>query len=199
MSKARRHLCRDPIMREIVEATRLRQRHHDGDVYLALLRSIVFQQLSGKAASTIFGRFIQLFPDEYPDATQLRRLHKTKLTSCGLSKQKADYVQNVARYWSENDLDETDWTCYSDEEFIAEVTPIKGVGVWTAQMVLMFTLKRPDVLPLNDLGIRNAIVKAYRLRSKGPRLETRMTEVARAWRPYRTLACRYLWEWVDST
>ena len=198
MSKAKNHLCRDPVMRAIVDSTQLRRRRRDSDVYTAVLRSIVYQQLSGKAASTIHGRFLELFDDGRPEAKKLARMSETRLTSAGLSGQKSGYVKNVARHWNRHRWIDKDWNQVSDEQFVEQLTEIKGVGVWTAQMVLMFTLRRPDVLPLNDLGICKAVAKAYRLRSKGKRLEQRIVQVAESWRPYRTLACLYLWEWIDK-
>ena len=193
MKKGKAHLRRDPVMRQIIDSTSLPRRKWERDVFMALLRSIVYQQLSGKAAGTIYGRLLDLFADGNPDPKKLSRMSDAKLNSVGLSKQKTSYVKNLATHWIKNDLEGTTWSKVSDEDFIDEVTQIKGVGVWTAQMVLMFTLKRPDVLPLNDLAICKAIKAAYRLRSTGKRLEKRMVEIAKPWRPYRTLACEYLW------
>lgn len=193
MKKAKAHLSRDPVLRKIIESTKLPRRKWERDVYVALLRSIVFQQLSGKAAGTIYGRFLELFPDAYPEPKKLGRMSVPRLRSAGLSNQKAGYVKNVAKHWVQQDLADTRWASYSDDQFIDEVTQIKGVGVWTAQMVLMFTLKRPDILPLNDLAICNAIKNAYRLRVTGKKLEKRMIDIAEPWRPYRSTACLYLW------
>ncbi len=198
MKKATKHLRQDPVLRAIIDTTSLPRRKSEKDVFLALLRSIVYQQLSGKAAGTIYGRFLDLFPKALPEAKKLNRMNSEKLRAAGLSNQKAGYVKNVASHWIENDLKGTDWSEYSDERFIDEVTQIKGVGVWTAQMVLMFTLQRTDVLPLNDLGICNGLKRAYRLRSTGKRLQERMVEIAEPWRPYRTLACLYLWASLDD-
>ena len=196
--KGRDHLSRDPVFAKIIEATTIERRRSDGDVYASLIRTIVYQQLSGKAAMTIHGRFLDLFSDGYPHSTQLIRLNATKLRSAGLSGQKSQYVQNVANFWQDEQLEGTDWNKLSDEQIIQMLTRIKGVGQWSAQMILMFTLNRPDVFPMDDLGIRNAIIKSYRLRSKGKSLEKRLLKIAEPWRPYRTLACRYLWRWYDA-
>jgi len=193
MKKAKTHLSRDPVMLGMIESISLPTRKWEREVFTALLRSIVYQQLSGKAAGTIYGRLLDLFAGRKPDPKKLSRMSESKLRSVGLSKQKTGYVKNLAKHWIQNDLAGTNWSKVSDEDFVDEVTQIKGVGVWTAQMVLMFTLKRPDVLPLNDLAICKAIKHAYRLRSKGKRFEERMVEIAEPWRPYRTLACLYLW------
>lgn len=196
--KAKAHLCQDPVMSQIIHATRLRRRETEDDVYLALVRSIVYQQLSGKAAGTIYGRFLNLFPKQNPSPLNLSRTHEDTLRGVGLSKQKTSYVKNVAEHWKANQLHRCDWSRVTDDEFLQEVTQIKGVGTWTAQMVLMFCLQRPDVMPLNDLGICTAITKAYRLRVQGPRLQQRMQKISEPWRPYRTLACQYLWQWLDQ-
>ena len=196
--KARVHLSRDPRLKEIIEATKLKRRVSDGDVYASLIRTIVYQQLSGKAASTIHGRFLALFPDAYPRPEELLKLSSSELRQVGLSGQKSRYVRNVASYWVTERLHECNWSKQPDDEVVRMLTKITGVGTWSAQMILMFTLQRPDVFPVNDLGIRNAIVKRYRLRSKGRRLDSRLVQIAEAWRPYRTLACRYLWSWLDN-
>lgn len=197
--KAKAHLSQDPRFREIVANTKLKRSASDGDVYAALLRTIVFQQLSGKAANTIHVRFLKLFQNGYPHADELLCLSQTELTNVGLSRQKSGYVQNVAKYWTDHQLFQTEWKALPDDEIVERLTAIKGVGLWSSQMILMFTLNRPDVFPVNDLGIRNAIIKRYRLRSRGKTLEKRLIQIAEPWRPYRTLACRYLWLWIDES
>lgn len=195
----KRHLSRDLRFRKIIESsTPLRRINSDGDVYAALLRTIVYQQLSGKAAATIHGRFLDLFPDRYPDPSQLSHLTSDELRAVGLSRQKAGYLQNVASHWETHGWMANAWGKFPDDQVIELLTQIKGVGTWSAQMILMFTLRRPDIFPRDDLGIRNAMVKRYRLRSQGKALTQRMTQIAEAWRPYRTLACRYLWQWHDT-
>ncbi len=121
-----------------------------------------------------------------------------ELRAVGLSRQKAAYVQNVAQFWLDHKLENKDWDLVSNEAVLEELTQIKGVGTWTAQMLLMFTLRRKDVFPVDDMGIQKAIVKRYRLRSKGKKLKERMLQISKAWSPYRTLACRYLWIWIDK-
>ena len=195
---AKAHLSQDPVFREIIETTKLRRRTTDGDIYAALVRTIIFQQLSGKAATTIYLRFLELFKDAYPHPAKVVRLKQEQLGAVGLSRQKSAYVQNVATYWMDNQLKATCWEKLPDDDVVELLTQIKGVGTWSAQMILMFTLKRPDVFPLNDLGIRNAIIKRYRLRSKGKTLDDRILQIAESWRPYRTLACQYLWRSLDK-
>lgn len=169
-----------------------------GRVYYDLLESIISQQLSIKVADVIFHRFLALFPDNYPHPEQLLEISIEKLRSVGLSNQKAGYLQNVARFAIENDLEAIEWRHKSDPEIIAHLTQIKGVGTWTAQMLLMFTLGRPDVFPADDLGIQQAMKRLFNIEEQNPRLlKKQMTDLAEPWRPYRTIACRYLWRWKD--
>jgi DNA-3-methyladenine glycosylase II len=168
------------------------------DVYFALLESIVSQQLSVKAADTIFRRFLLLFDNGYPDAGKLMHLDETTLRSAGLSGQKVAYLQNVARFSLESGLSYEKISALTDEELLAYLTQIKGVGKWTVEMLMMFVLQRPDVFPVDDLGIQNAMKKIYGLTGTGKELKTKMLATAEAWRPHRTLACRYLWRWKDA-
>lgn len=162
------------------------------------MRTIIFQQLSGKAAATIHARFLELFPQRYPDAKRLLDLDEQTLRDVGLSRQKGGYLRNVAKYWSDERLHTIDWKRSNDEEILALLTPIKSLGISSVQMLLMLTLQRPDVFPLGDLGVRNAIIKKYRLRSTGKNLDNRITQIATRWSPYRTLASLYLGSWQDD-
>ena len=169
-----------------------------GRIYYDLLESIVSQQLSVKVADVIFKRFISLFPDNYPHPDLVIAIEFEKLRGVGLSGQKAGYLQNVAKFALENDLEKTDWASMSDDEIISFLTQIKGVGKWTVQMLLMFTLARPDIFPVDDLGIQQGMQRLFKIQEQNPRLlKIRMTELAEPWRPWRTVACRYLWRWKD--
>ena len=196
--KAKAHLSKDPRFQEIIANTRLQHRQIDGDVYASLLKTIIFQQLSGRAANTIHQRFTNLFKTGYPHAKSVLQLSEADLMAVGLSRQKSGYVRNVAKHWHENKPPEAAWKSMKEEDVVEQLTTIKGVGLWSAQMILMFTLERPDVLPVSDLGIRNAIIQRYRLRSRGRTLDRRIQEIAEPWRPYRSLACEYLWAWIDQ-
>jgi DNA-3-methyladenine glycosylase II len=167
-------------------------------VYYDLLESIVSQQLSVKAATTIFNRFCALFPDAYPHPETLAAIEVERLRSAGLSNQKAAYLQNVAAFSLQYDLENHHWDAMTDEEIIDFLTQIKGVGKWTAQMILMFTIGRPDIFPVDDLGIQQAMTRLYGLDEKDKKLKQKMIELAEPWRPWRTVACRYLWRWKDS-
>ncbi|HMQ48972.1 MAG TPA: DNA-3-methyladenine glycosylase [Saprospiraceae bacterium] len=193
------HLSQDERLKEAIEKTELPPFSiTDGDVYHSLLRSIIYQQLSGKAAQTIYNRFLQLFEDAYPHPDVLVSLETPQLRAVGLSGQKSGYVQNVAQYFLDGHLHQVDWAEMDDETIIKRLTSIKGVGRWTVQMLLMFTLHRPDVLPLDDLGIQQGFQKLYGLQLEVRALKKELESRAEAWRPYRSYACRYLWCWNDT-
>ena len=168
------------------------------DFYYTLLRSVVGQQLSVKAAATIFNRFLELFPGKYPNPEEVLLLLDEQLRGVGLSGQKTSYVRAVAEFKKSGKLEPEVISHLEDEELIKHLTHIKGVGRWTAEMLLMFALNRPDVLPLDDLGIQNAFKKQYNLTEEKKALQARMTEIAEAWKPHRTLACKYLWRSLDN-
>jgi len=172
--------------------------YRHSDLYLDLLEAILSQQLSGKAAATIFDRFLALFPRRQPTPRRLRAMSLERLRAAGLSRQKAGYLHNVAAFALRHDLSRAALRPFSDDEIVALLAQIKGVGRWTAEMLLMFPLDRPDVFPVDDLGIQLAMQQLYGLRSRGPRLRRRLTAIAEAWRPHRTLACKYLWRWRAS-
>ncbi|MEL6924676.1 MAG: DNA-3-methyladenine glycosylase 2 family protein [Bacteroidota bacterium] len=168
------------------------------DLYANLIRSIVGQQLSTKAAATIHGRFLDLFDHRYPHPEQLLQFSIEQLRSAGLSRQKSTYVQNVAQHFKNHQLFGADWSDYSNEEILESLTQIKGVGTWTVQMILMFTLGREDVFPTLDVGIQNAMKRLYDIEATGKELKRKMEQIATAWQPYRTYACYCLWRFLDE-
>lgn len=192
------HLSRDPKLKVVIADTDAEWPNAGDDIYFNLIRAIVYQQLSGKAAATIHGRFIDLFPEAYPYPEELLALDLPTLRSAGLSRQKSTYIQNVAAFFQQENLIGKDLADQDDEEVIQYLTQIKGVGRWTVEMLLMSTLNRPDVLPLDDLGIQQAIQKLYGFEDKGKSLKKRMLAIAEPWRPYRTYASLYLWRWKDG-
>jgi DNA-3-methyladenine glycosylase II len=196
MKKAiNQHLNKDKKLAELIKTIELPELNPDGDVYSALTRSIVSQQLSTKAAATIYGRFLDLFDNRYPNIETVLSFSIEELRAVGLSRQKASYIQNVATFFQHKAA--VDWSKLSDDEIIDQLTEIKGVGKWTVEMILMFTLERLDVLPLDDLAIRNRMVQLYEVTTIGRALKPELTEIAESWRPYRSVACRYLWAWGD--
>jgi DNA-3-methyladenine glycosylase II len=167
-----------------------------GDAYGALLRSIVGQQLSTKAARTIYGRMLELFDGHAPSPLELLAANPDDIRAAGLSRPKINYLRDLAQHIEDGELELERLDELPDEEVIEQLTAVKGIGDWSAHMFLMFHLGRPDVLPVGDQGIRNAIKTQYRLR-KLPDAK-RMEKIARPWRPYRTLACLYLWSSLDN-
>ena len=170
-----------------------------GDVYFDLLRSIAFQQLHASAATKIFERFLDLFEEAYPYPEQVLMLDKEALRGVGFSNQKSNYIQNIAQFAIDEHLTKVKWNKMSNEEIIKFLTQIKGVGEWTVQMVLMSSLEREDVFPTADYGIQQAIIHLFELGDiKGAALKKKMLVLSEAWSPYRSLACRYLWNWHDQ-
>ena len=195
--KAIPHLSKDKVLQKAIDAIVLPEREHTEDVYLGLIKSIVSQQLSVKAAETIYSRFINLFEEGYPHAPFLLSLEDAQLRGVGLSGQKTSYVKNVASYFSQYDLFKKDWSLNTNEEIITQLTEIKGVGRWTVQMILMFVLSRQDILPVLDLGIQHGIKELYGVTSEKKELFKDMERIAEPWRPYRSVACLYLWAYKD--
>jgi DNA-3-methyladenine glycosylase II len=192
----------DPVMERLIEehddlVKRDLKRDRPGDAYGALLRSIVGQQLSTKAASTIYGRMLELFGGHAPTPKQLLKADPDKIRAAGLSRPKITYLRDLAQHVEEGTLELERLPELPDEEVAAQLTAIKGLGQWTADMFLMFHLGRPDVLPVGDQGIRRAVKVEYRLR-KFPDPK-RLEKIGKPWRPYRTLACLYLWSSLDNT
>jgi DNA-3-methyladenine glycosylase II len=194
--RARRLLMRrDPILGAAIKrigpcALASRQRK---DHLSALAGSIVSQQLSTKAAATIFARFLALFPDgEIPDAAAIAALDDAALRAVGLSGQKVGYLRDLSARIADGRLRLDELERLSDDDVVERLTSVKGFGRWTAEMFLMFRLHRPDVLPVGDLGIVKAVQKLYRLR-KTPDAK-RLLKIGEAWRPYRSVASWYLWQ-----
>ena len=190
-------LMRDPVLATLINGRPAIISAPRTDIYLSLIGSIISQQLSTKVAAVIKNRFLSLFTDQYPHPEQLAGLPDEMLRSAGLSFQKITYIRNVAAFKATNQLEYNFINALDDEALITHLTQIKGVGRWTAEMILMFALDRPDVFPILDLGIQNAMKRAYRLETTGKTLFAQMREISDPWRPYRTLACKYLWQSLD--
>ena len=169
------------------------------DVYNSLLGSIVSQQLSTKVVKIIWRRFTDLFEDGYPEAESLLSKDHTILRGIGLSNNKARYVKNVAEFKLANDMSFDYLQSMEDEEIINYLTEIKGVGRWTVQMILMFPMDRPNVFPVDDLGIQNAMKSLYDIKLEKKELKLKMNEIASVWHPHKTIASKYLWELADKS
>jgi 3-methyladenine DNA glycosylase/8-oxoguanine DNA glycosylase len=197
--KAIAHLKKvDPVMARVIDTigTCTLSLRDQGSHFDAICRSIVFQQLSGKAAATIHGRFEGLYGGRSPLPAELTETTDEKLRSVGLSRGKSAYLKDLATRVVSGELPVETLHELSDDDVIAALTRVKGIGRWTAQMFLMFRLGRPDVLPDLDLGIQKGIQRAYRLR-KLPSPE-RVKKIGAKWTPYRTIASWYLWRLLDA-
>ncbi len=198
------HLAQDPILAQIMAETPTPKPDYtwdDNQIYLALLESIVSQQISVKAATAIFNRLCGLFPNNSPTPNALLALSFDDLRGAGLSAGKVKYLQSVADFTLTNRMDRPYFDTLTDEEVVQYLLPIKGVGRWTVEMLLMFVLDRPDVFPIDDLVIRQKMMRAYTTQTDGLTgkvLYKKLHELAEPWRPYRTTACRYLWRWQPT-
>ncbi len=169
------------------------------NICLRLCASIMSQQLSTRVAEVIFKRFLELYSGDEPTPQQILDTPFDKLRAIGLSNAKVTYVQNVARYLMEHNADDKKLNKMSNEEVVAFLTPIKGVGKWTVEMLLMFTLGREDVFAVDDLGIQQAMTKIYKLdATKKKDMQEQMLKISAKWAPYRTYACFYLWKYKDA-
>ena len=198
MKTARRHLARsDPKLKKIIERVQLLPFRADRNRFKTLVEAIISQQLSDKAATAIIKKFKALFPRvSFPTSKQLQKTSVAKIRKAGVSTQKAGYIKDLAKKVAKKEINLAAIHKASDEEVVLYLTRVKGIGRWTAEMFLMFSLERPDVLSCGDLGLRKAMQKLYRLR-KLPDGKT-MEKIASHWRPHRTLACRYLWASLDQ-
>jgi DNA-3-methyladenine glycosylase II len=193
----------DPVMSRLVDRlgelsmeTR-RKRTPSLDAYGTLLRSVVGQQVSVKAAAAIYGRVVDLFGGETPPPERLLEVDPQELRDAGLSWRKVEYVRDLATHVVNGDLELDRLGELSDEEVIAEITAVRGFGLWSAQVFCMFFLERPDVLPAGDLGIRRAVEIEYGLDDIPPPKE--VERIGERWSPHRTLASIYLWESLHNT
>ena len=165
--------------------------------YESLIRSIVYQQLSGKAASIIYERFLDLFVfDIYPKPKDILEVSIETLRSSGLSYQKVNYIRDLSEKWQDGTMNLTDIDSMTDEEISSELIKVKGIGQWTADMFLMFTLGRPDVFPFGDLGIQKGVMILTNMNRLPTQKE--MERKTKKWQPYRTVAAWYLWKLVDG-
>lgn len=197
LSAAVRHLrAADPKLARFIDAVGPCTLKARRDRYAALVRAIVGQQLSTKAAATIYGRVTELLDGHAPTPAGTARLSDRALRGAGLSGQKVRYLRDLTERVQSKHLPLHRLGRYEDEEVIRLLTEVRGIGRWTAEMFLMFVLMRMDVLPVGDLGIQNGFVRVYGLRKRPP--PERMHRLAAAWRPYRTVGSWYLWRSLDA-
>ena len=201
---AKRALGRsDPVMRRLIRGTAGIHLTRRGDAFTTLSRAIVGQQISVKAAQTIWSRYTEACgagPDTGAlglrlDPARVARMRLPKLRTCGLSARKADYLRDLARHFTTGALDPAEWPSLDDEALIARLTDVRGIGRWTAEMFLIFHEMRTDVFPVDDIGLQNAIARHY---NDDERLSpAAMREIAVAWQPWRSVATWYLWRSLD--
>jgi DNA-3-methyladenine glycosylase II len=186
----------DPVLAEIIERCGPFTMAYREPEFSTLVRSIVYQQLSGKAAATILNRLVDACGGELTPE-RILKLRTYKMRACGLSQQKLTYIRDLAKLTRDGKLDFAALPNLSDEEVIVALTQVKGVGVWTAHMFLMFALRRENVLPIGDLGIQNAIKKAYKKRKKVT--PKHVEQQGKKWHPYCSIASWYLWRSLDGS
>lgn len=193
------HLSKDKKLKKIIETQPPFILEKRNKIYLRLCSSILSQQLSTKVAKVLYTRFLDLYEGKEPTAKQILETSVETFRSIGFSNAKASYVHNVCRFFIDNKISDARLHKMSDEEVIELLTQIKGVGKWTAEMILMFSLGREDVFAIDDLGIKQSVTKLYKLQEDDKKLlKQKMESISLKWSPYRTYACRYLWDWKDE-
>jgi len=199
LARAERHLRDvDPVVARLIDRHGRYRPRPAGDPYAALLRTIVFQQLAGAAAGTIFRRFTALYGDGEvaPTPSQLLATPDATLRQAGLSRQKIGYLRDLAHHVAAGDLDFARMHAWPDDDVIAHLTAVRGVGEWTAHIFLMFQLGRPDILPVGDLGLRRGMQVAYAL--PAPPSPVEAAAIGARWAPYRSVASWYMWRAVEG-
>jgi DNA-3-methyladenine glycosylase II len=193
------HLSKDKKLKKVIESQPAFVLEKRNKVYLRLCSSILSQQLSTTVAKVLYKRFLDLFGGKEPTAKQILETPAETFRSIGFSNAKASYVHNVCRFFIENKITDTQLHKMSNEEVIDLLTQIKGVGKWTVEMILMFTLGREDVFALDDLGLKQGVIKLYKLKEMDKKILLKKIEkISLKWSPYRTYASRYLWSWKDN-
>ena len=188
----------DPKLRDVIKRIGRCELHSAApkDPFVTLCRSIASQQLSTKAAATIFRRFEDLFPpDRTPTPERVMTLSDDEIRACGFSRPKVTFIKDLASRVGDGRLDLKKLRKHSDEDVVQQLVAVKGIGRWTAEIFLMFRLGRADILPADDLGLMNAVHRAYKLRKRPDARKLR--RMGEAWRPYRSIAAWYLWQSLD--
>ena len=194
------HLSKDKRLAKLINKAEPIQLKFHKNICLRLCASIMSQQLSTKVASVIYKRFIELYNGKEPSPEQIVATPFQKLRAIGLSNAKTQYVLNVAQFAIDHELKDTKLKKMGNEEIIELLTQIKGVGRWTVEMLLMFTLGREDLFSVDDYGVQMAMKKLYKLDDTNKKeFKTRLLKISKKWTPYRTYACIYLWQWKDNS
>lgn len=182
----------DSRLGSIIESVGSYTIEREPEPFRSLVEAIIYQQLAGRAADTIFGRFLKIYGGRFPSPTRIASTSSAKLCTAGLSRQKIEYLKDLASRVSDKRLNLRKISQMDDEQVVSELTQVRGIGRWTADMFLIFCLGRPDVLPVGDLGLRRAIKVSYGLADLPS--QSKMQELASAWKPYRSVATWYLWK-----
>jgi len=194
------HLSKDKRLAKLINKDEPIQLKFHKNICLRLCASIMSQQLSTKVARVIYKRFIELYNGKEPSPEQIVATPFQKLRAIGLSNAKTQYVLNVAQFAIDHELKDTKLKKMGNEEIIELLTQIKGVGRWTVEMLLMFTLGREDLFSVDDYGVQMAMKKLYKLDDTNKKeFKTRLLTISKKWTPYRTYACIYLWRWKDNS
>ena len=197
VSKALKHLSkRDPKLGSIIKSVGNYSIERRPEPFRSLVEAIIYQQLAGRAADTIYGRFLKIYRGRFPPPKRILTTSMDELRAAGLSRQKIAYIMDLALHVSDTRLRLDELSEMSDNEVVEQLVKVKGIGKWTADMFLIFCLGRPDVLPVGDLGLRRAMMITYGL-GELP-LPTKMTEIASAWKPYSSVATWYMWKSLEK-
>jgi DNA-3-methyladenine glycosylase II len=193
------HLSKDKKLKKLIEAQQPYALSVQKKVYLNICTAILSQQLSTKVARVLHKRFLDIYGGKDPSAKQILETPATIFRNIGFSNAKASYVHNVCRFFIDNNITDARLYKMSDDEIMDLLIQIKGVGKWTVEMILMFTLGREDIFAMDDLGLKQSVIKLYNIKETDKKLlREKIEKISLRWSPYRTYACKYLWGWKDE-
>lgn len=193
------HLSKDRKLRALIESIEVQKVERKRNICLHICGSIISQQLSTKVAAVIYERFLNLFHSQSPKPNEILSISLEQLRAVGLSASKANYIRNVCQFFIENKITDTDLYKMESKDLIELLTQIKGVGRWTVEMLMIFSLAHEDVFSTGDLGLQKSMIRLYDLPIDNPKnLEKEMLKISEKWSPYRSYACKYLWRYLDT-
>ena len=193
------HLSKDKKLKKLIETQKPKILSVQKKVYLRVCASILSQQLSTKVVKVLHKRFLDLYGGKEPSARKILETPATVFRSIGFSNAKASYVHNVCRFFIDNNITDASLYKMSNDEILDLLTQIKGVGKWTVEMILMFTLGREDIFAMDDLGLKQSVIRLYNIKETDKKLlREKIEKISLRWSPYRTYASVYLWGWKDE-
>lgn len=196
LQKAADHLSSDPVMKKLIDTHQDIKWRQEVNLFQDVVESIISQQLSVKAADTITGRFLNLWPGKkFPSPRDILEVEDTKIREKGISYSKISYIKGLSKAVIGSEIDLDSLKDLPDEEVREKLTNLKGIGDWTAEMIMIFSLKRPDVFSMGDIGLRNAISNLYQVDRDD---FTKIVKISKKWKPYRSIASRYLWKSLNN-